>query len=346
MDKPADLKLIARYLSGECTQKEREVIEARMRFDPELQHIVHLMSEVWNVPESDSDEVDLETLWQEVALRAGILRAVEKRQLHKKTWRLSRWTFQQRPIRALRYVAIIALAVFIPYLIFRTFGFPWASWNREMNVVTVDTGKRFTVTLEDGSRVTLDAGSRLAYPKEFETEVREVVLEGEGFFEIAPDTERPFIVRAYNARVRVLGTQFNIRAWESSQGIVVSVTEGKVFLESSADVSNEGVVLTQGQMSILKDDGIPSEPVDVDAEKYLGWMHNEIVFQDTPLGDVLRQLERWYGLHFILSDPCLADERVSVHIRKTSVDDILELVSALSGRPFIRQGQTVRFLDE
>jgi transmembrane sensor len=343
MGKPVDLKLVARYMSGECTQEERDVIEARMPYDSQLQHLVDLMREVWNVPEADSDEVDLKVLWQEVALRAGILRAVEKRQLHKKTWRLSQWTFRQHPVQALRYVAIIILAVFIPYLIFRTFGFPWASWNREVNVITVDTGKRFTVTLEDGSRVTLDAGSRLAYPKEFETEVREVILEGEGFFEIAPDTERPFTVHAYNARVRVLGTKFNIRAWESSQGIVVSVTEGKVFLESSVDVSNAGVVLTQGQMSILKDNGIPSEPVDVDAEEYLGWMHNEIVFHDAPLGEVLRQLERWYGLHFLLSDPSLADERVSVHIRQTSVDDILELVSALSGCPFIRQGQTVRF---
>ena len=346
MDKPADQTLIARYLSGECTLEEQEIIEARMRIDPELRHLVDLMREVWNVPEAPSDDVNLRSLWQNVAVRARILRVVEKQQGRSKSWRLSRWAFQQHPVRILRYAAIITLAVFIPYLIFRAAGFPWEWGNRGMQVVAVEPGKRFTIDLEDGSRVTLDAGSRLAYPKSFKTEEREVILEGEGYFEIAPNVERPFIVSARNARIRVLGTKFNIRAWESSQGVVVSVTEGKVMLGSSADVSDTGVILTQGQMSILHENGIPSEPVDAEVKKNLGWMHNEIVFRDAPLGEILRQLERWYGLRFQLADPTVASDRVSVHIRQTSVDDILELVSALIGRQFIRQGQTVRFLNE
>ena len=104
------------------------------------------------------------------------------------------------------------------------------AWNHQTS--TAPTGKILKIRLEDGSEILLNAGSTVAYPQQFTTAIREVYLEGEAFFEIAPDAARPFIVKTKEMDVRVLGTSFNVRAHPDMDQAKVTVASGKVSVES------------------------------------------------------------------------------------------------------------------
>ena len=146
---------------------------------------------------------------------------------------------------------------------------------------------------------------------------------------MASDAERPFRVHLDQAVVEVLGTRFNVRAWETEQRVTVAVAEGKVAFLSERE--KNAVEIETGQMSTLPENGPPSEPRPADIDRHLGWMRQETFFDDAPLRDVLFQLERWYGVQFTLEDTSLAAERLTVHIKAESLESVLELISALTG---------------
>lgn len=349
MNEPTDWSLLARYLSGECSDEEKTELEAWITSDPENKRLVQFMKLVWNNPEARTQESDVKALWDEVAKKAGITAKPELKKISESTRfvpRTRKWPSQLHAdsYRILRYAAAFFIVVTLGYLLSkRSTFFPWGQPAAELETFTVERGSRDTITLSDGTRIVLDAGSNLRYPERFKEGTREIFLNGEGYFEVTSDADRPFIVHANHAVIRVLGTKFNVRAWQPDQRVTVAVAEGRVSLRAEEGDALEKVVISKGQMSILPENGNPSEPIPVDVEKYLGWMHNEIVFEDAPLHEILFQLERWYDLQFVLADSAIAGEHVTVHIQKKSVDDILELISALSGLNYERQGRTIRF---
>ena len=194
--------------------------------------------------------------------------------------------------------------------------------------------------------MTLDAGSFFSYPQRFEGDAREVFLKGEGYFEVTHKVHRPFIVHADDAIIQVLGTKFNVRAWPQAKKVKVAVAEGKVSLGSEVDSDEGAVVIEKGQLSVLTAKGKPSQPVGVNIDDHLAWMNDEMIFEDAPLHDVLYQLERWYDLQFVLADSSIAAEHINVHIHKKSIDDILELISALTDLRHQREGSIIRLWSE
>lgn len=347
MSLSTDWILLARYLSEECTDEEKEKVEGWILTDSENKQLVELMKTVWNTQEATRQESDVKKLWKDVAERAGIQpssQGVEPRIRSNLISRVIKWPFQARPAfaRLLCYAAILMIAVSLPYFFLRIL--PLIRESSELKVVHVKNTKRVRLTLADGSRVVLDAGSSLRYPEKLKEDTREVYLQGEGYFEVTYSEERPFIVKTDEAEICVLGTKFNVRAWESDKRVKVVVAEGRVSLRPEEGDVGDAVVILEGQLSTLAENGRPSEPRPVDVKKHLSWMQNEMVFEDTPLHEILFQLERWYDLRFVLSDTSVANEHITAHIRKTSVDDILELISALSGLDYERRGRTVRFL--
>lgn len=345
MKKPTDWKLLARYLSGECTDEEKESIQRWLLLNPENQEWMDSMKTVWHAPEAIHKPSDIKKLWESVAEQAGIRSKPQEKKLKQTSHLLSRiirWPTRPRPVfaRIACYAAAFILIVSLPYFIFKAL--PRMSRPEELQVVQVENTKQVWLTLEDGSRIILDAGSIFRHPEKFRESTRDVYLDGEAYFEVARHPGKPFIVHAGEAVIRVLGTKFNVSAWGVNRKVTVAVAEGSVSLNSGDNAPSESVVLMKGQSSTLTQNGI-TQPVSSNIEEHIGWMHNEVIFHDAPLKEVLHSLERWYDLRFILPDSSSAEEHVTVHIQKTSVDDIIELIAALSGLQFDRQGKTVRF---
>jgi len=237
---------------------------------------------------------------------------------------------------------LLFLAVVVPYLIWRfTDNAPPVDIVLELNTVHVAKGQQEILDLADGTRVVLDSGSSLQSPEEFLGEAREVYLSGEGYFEVAAADRRPFLIHANGARVRVLGTRFNVRAWQNSKKVEVVVSQGRVSLSSDQESAADTVVITEGQGSTLWEGQAPTLPETVDVEKFLGWLDREADFQDAPLFEILFLLERWYDIQFVLGDGAIAAERLTVHIDNRPLDEILELIAALTDQEVERKGNLV-----
>ncbi len=344
MNKPTDWSLIARHLSGECSPAETDRVEAWMTSAPENQRLMELMKVAWDVPESQAESSDVKVLWNAVAQKAGIAAIPQEVKVRARPARVIEWPFGIRlaPRLAYAWAAVLLLCmVSIAYLLSK--GMNTSPWSHGLKRIMVERGERTSLTLSDGTRIVLDAGSTLEYPRRFTGDEREVFLNGEGYFDVPPQMDRPFVIHANHATVRVLGTKFNVRAWQPDRRVTVAVAEGDVSLRPAQGTVRQEVVISKGQSSILEEYGQPSQPIPVDVEKHLAWMDNEVAFEDAPLREILYQLERWYDLRFVLDDPAIGDEHLTIHIQETSIDDILELIAVLTGLDFSRTGQTVHF---
>jgi ferric-dicitrate binding protein FerR (iron transport regulator) len=347
MSDTADWKLIARYLSKQCSSEEKEKVEYWVNSDPENKRLMKFMKVVWDTPEILPQESDVKSLWEQTARKAGIdLKSID---LKKERSPLPDSAAPKIPFftlfrkyRSLRYATILMLIILIPYFIWKaTRIFSPEQQAFELKEISVDQKKQADIALSDGTRITLDAGSLFQYPPEFKGKAREVFLTGEGYFNVTPDEKKPFIVHANNAVIKVIGTRFNVRAWQHNKRVRVAVAEGKVSLRSEKAADEEAVVISEGQLSTLPEEGRPSEPGNVDVKKHLGWINREVFFEDTPLHEILYQLERWYDLRFILEDDSIASDRLTVHIQNKPIEDILELITTLTKQKYEHMDRSV-----
>lgn len=324
-DKHQDV-LIARYLSGEATPEEIKQIQDLLQKDDSFRQSLQAMTEVWQVQENISIPVDAHEAWQN--LKAHINLQEQKQKRPNRAFRPS-FRLPLFPGKRLVQWAMGLLLICASYFTYQHIQSNTGTLMEPYQTVTVDYGRRLDLTLADGSHVVLDAGSELRYPTE-PGACRDVYLKGEAFFEVTHDAHRPFRVFAQHAAVRVLGTKFNVRAWSENPTVAVTVSEGTVTLCSKDMVNAQTVVIPKGYSSSLADKGLPTTPTPTEAESSLNWMHNEIKFKDASVREVLAQLERWYDLKFNVVDPSILEQRITVHIRMTRIEDILELVSILT----------------
>ncbi len=195
--------------------------------------------------------------------------------------------------------------------------------------LTAPTGERLAATLPDGSTVELNSGARLSYIRTFGWRTRTVRLTGEAFFDVAHDTQKPFIVKTFNADVTVLGTRFNVRAWPSdpTRETTVVLEEGQVQL-TTARAPEQAVVLEPGQMSRVTGDDAPSTPAPVSVEQMLIWREGGFFFSDHPVAVILAEAERRFGIAIQIPDT-LAQQRQVLFLRQPeNLDTVLEILCA------------------
>lgn len=197
--------------------------------------------------------------------------------------------------------------------------------------------------LPDGSTVWLNRNSRLTFDGEFGDRSRTVLLEGEGYFDVAKDHSRPFVVQAKNLSVKVFGTRFTVTSYPD-RAESVCLEEGSVC----ADLPGEGqVMLSPGQMLVLTEDGGLDSIERVNAWDHTCWIDSRLVFRDMPLSDIALALEHWFGLRITFSD---AEEAEDILLSMTvkpgdSPDDILPLVATLSHARYSRPADgTVHYI--
>ena len=168
----------------------------------------------------------------------------------------------------------------------------------DLNQLSVPYGTHADVTLSDGTRIFVNAGSKLIYPREFGDGRREVLLEGEAYLEVAPDVERPFIVKAKGMDVRVLGTRFDVQAYEDAEDVAVILAQGSV--EVDMKLTGERVLLRPDEKFTKDADGMRVDKVD--ADEYISWTDNRLIVKGKPLDEIARQLERYYGCRIRLDE--------------------------------------------
>ena len=170
------------------------------------------------------------------------------------------------------------------------------------NKLEVPRGGECMIKLDDGTKVWVNAETKLKYPVVFVGDRREVVLEGEAFVDVAKN-EKPFIVKTSFGDVRVLGTAFGISAYASEPESYTTLVRGKVSVEREG--IKPVVILPGEQVVTFKDGKMIKQEVDV--EEFVGWKDGIYVFKEKSLGEIMKTLERWYNISVDFQDKSLVD---------------------------------------
>ena len=188
-------------------------------------------------------------------------------------------------------------------------------------------GELTTITLKDGTRVTLNGRSTLAFPETF-ADTRAVRLRGEAFFEVSHDAARPFIVEAGELKTTVLGTKFNVCAPGENTDASVALVEGRV--EVAPLRPREGIAaktLHPGEQLIWKAGAGAASVSTFDAESATGWLRGVLAFHDERLSSVAGKLTRRFGADFDFAEPRLAEKRISARFERESLPEILDALA-------------------
>lgn len=202
------------------------------------------------------------------------------------------------------------------------------AWNEK----STKMGEKFIVTLMDGTNITLNADSKLKYPLKFGEESREVYLEGEAFFEVAHDSTKRFIVHAGELATTVLGTKFNINAFQNEKDITVSLLEGSVKVSANDLTSNKGdIILSPAQQLVYDKNNETSKVKTFEEQTATGWKDNILVFDNEPLEKVLIKLQRTFGVQFELADKSYKGKKIKGNFKNESFWTVAEVIKKATG---------------
>jgi len=238
-------------------------------------------------------------------------------------------------VRLLRRILIaysrVAAILIIPMLL--AFGILYPKFFRYQNQkevfveVTSPAGSRTSLNLPDGSTVWLNGESHIRYPVVF-NQNRVVEIGGEAFFKVKSDKENPFLVEAKGIQIKATGTEFNVSAYKDDDEISVILKEGKVAV-MDANHSILKVMESGNRLSYFEKSSSVQYSA-INAEDYTLWINGKLIFNHSPMKEVVSRLERWYGVNIEIMD----QELLQLHFKATfideSIDEALKLLQSTS----------------
>lgn len=247
--------------------------------------------------------------------------------------------YRYRPARVAASIVLLLSAFAFFYYMFNIIGIPDSASSFEDMEVT-PKGKRSLISLRDGTKVWLNADSRLKYSGFTDHPTREVFLEGEAFFDVAEE-ERPFIVNTSDIAIKVLGTSFNVKSYPDDQKIETTLVIGKVSIESKDDqpkqvslLPYQKAVFEKGSRKIILEN-------QVDVEPYTSWKNGALMFDDQPFSEIIFNLERWYNVAIHIDDKSSLACRFSAKINNKTLKEVMELFKSSDGIHYRIDGDQV-----
>jgi ferric-dicitrate binding protein FerR (iron transport regulator) len=194
--------------------------------------------------------------------------------------------------------------------------------------MVVPFGNKSQLTLEDGTRVWLNAGSRMAFPTKFTGKKREIFLEGEGYFEVAHNQKLPFYVNTGEIVIKVLGTKFDVSAYESDKLIETVLVEGRVAIsERSAMtfIKKESILNPNQKASYDRHEHSIAIKAEPNVNNVIAWTEGVFKFHRQSISEVLNKLERYYKVQFVINSGFPAEDLISGDLYlKDSIEEIMK----------------------
>jgi transmembrane sensor len=324
-----------RYVAGDAHPEEIERVRRWLGADPSRQQVVDDIRRFYDIGGRRPPMRTADDAWRAAAQAMRPARPVAP-QLTPRRW--------NAPLSAAAAVVLVALGVAVAPRIQRTLerGHSQVAVSpAPARVFATQRGQRAEIRLTDGTLVTLAAESRLTIPAAFDSLDRAVVLEGQGYFDVASDTARPFVVRTHTAVVRDLGTRFNVRAFANESKVRVVVTQGKVELGHILSFADSARALVAGDLGMVDENGTVAVSKGVDTTHFVSWTRGVLAFDRTPVPEALADFARWYDLEVHLSDPSLKKLTLTVSLRNRSLAEALDVVALLLHADVARNGRVV-----
>ena len=226
---------------------------------------------------------------------------------------------------AFRIAAAIIVAALLTFSGYEAFFKPSGG---EMVEITAASQILKTVILPDGTLVSLNSNTKLSYPQTFSGKTREVSFEGEAFFEVKPDKNKPFIIQAGQAQIKVLGTSFNVSAYPQTEQVEVVVETGRVQVseQTTKTAKTNELILTPGDKGTLVYSSHSLHKTTNQNPNYLAWKTRILTFKATSLTEVIGELKKVYKVNIRLADQELGGLLLTAQFNDYSLDFILKVI--------------------
>jgi transmembrane sensor len=309
-------KKCARYIANEMSKAERSVFEIELSLDDELLAIFENYKMIWaNYPQS---EIAVPT--------PSFTQIKDKYKKAATTTNRASFLFRKQTVFALALLLVISL------------GFYFTNQTNQgyANHKTAKAGERLTVFLPDSSTVILNSGSDVKFFSDF-AKKREVWLAGEAFFKVRHHNNTPFIVHTAAYDVKVLGTEFNIN--NNANDKTVSLEKGKVNVLLKE--SNDEINLLPGEELIWNSKTKAVTKRNFDVGKISAWKDNILILDDVKLQDAVPKINQFYGVHFIINDNAIANQRIKGAFKDQKIDEFIESLEFISNVTITKNGNNI-----
>ncbi|MFY0598929.1 MAG: DUF4974 domain-containing protein [Cyclobacteriaceae bacterium] len=274
--------LIFKYLNDELSQDEWEELRAWLNKSSSNRTALNKLQAYSSIEKNELEEMR-ELIWNELQLQEDLS--------HNDAAKRNR-------VNLTFFLKVAAVLVLVSMVSFFVYDYNKQSQSEQIGEIAMvhkvaPSGMKKITRLPDNSKVILNSGSTISFPEKFEADSRVVTLSGEAYFEIEHDPTKPFLVKFGGDVVRVLGTSFNIRTYPDDDHTYVSVATGKVSFTSS---TGDHAVLKPEQMVTFNKEEKKMTIGLVDRTQSFGWKNKIIYFKNRPFQEIVKELERWYGV--------------------------------------------------
>ena len=300
------IELFQNYLSKTATDLEKRELNLWIASNSELQEWLEMqLRESENV----MDEA------QQIRILENIHRKIDKQ--NQKKFAFPSW---------LKNAAAIALVLITTGSIFYAIRSNKSEPTYYSSVEAM-RGQKSNITLPDGTKVILNSESTLKYNTDFNQKSREIALDGEAFFEVAKNTNLPFVVQVGNLSIKAVGTAFNVRAYSNENIVSTTLTEGKVSVKTPYETMD---LIPNERMEFSRDEKKLEKIQLENAKLSLGWLNDQLSFENTTLAVVASNLSRIYNVEIELSSESIKQQRFTGIISNNSLQSVLRILSLTS----------------
>ncbi|MEM9389362.1 MAG: FecR domain-containing protein [Bacteroidota bacterium] len=314
---PISPDLLKKYLDNQCTPEERKKVEEYLALEKNATS---------DLPDELAEEMKV-NFWTNISSEIENKHTTRVIPLHK---------------RIMRYAAVAVILFAIGFFTYRTASNKFFEDSVEVSValktITTQRGEKRTVTLPDGSTVRMNYETEIQAPEQFEGDERVVYLRGHAHFDVARDTERPFIIYTEDSKTEVLGTSFDINTKREGETEII-VTSGTVAF-SEKDENENHVVLEVNDRAVLNADKRMATSK-VDALKLTSWRDNRLIFEDNTLEDIIHILEPWYNIEISVKDPIILKTDYNLDMENPSLERLMEELSFLGDFEYSIEGKKI-----
>lgn len=326
--------LIAEFLSSDIDEQKQKELLQWLRMSADNRRYFSHLRDLWLTAESRSKDgrYDADRAFDTFRSRVDGLQ---------NTANIDGVKQHSTAIKILRYAAVLLAFFIVGYIAYRQGGSDVRSNYRDIEV-EAPIGSISKVTLPDGSKVILNAGSHLSYSQGFGVDNRDVQFRGEGYFEVKHNEHTSFRIINGKLNLQVLGTKFNFRCYDDEPNIIVALVKGSVELDNSMK-NGEKTVLKPNECAVFsKADGTMTV-TKVKAEQIKGWTIDKLIFEEEYLINIAKALERSYNVKITIATDSLRRFKFYgiFNSREQSVDDVLQALASTNKIKYVRHGRHI-----
>lgn len=343
--------VIVRYLEREESPEELQAIRQWKAADPEHEEFIAYLEGIWSSDAEVKEEWNADAAWNRFQEEYGEVFQEQKLEnvarLESNAAKTRQKSYFQKSSKRNGYLwwgsVAAAIGLLVVILFFTYQNGPQSTQPLAMKKIVCPNGRHMQLHLGDGSWVTLNGGSKISLPKSFPEHGRHVKLDGEAFFRVVHNAENPFIVETRFAKIKDIGTRFDVKAYPGDSTTTVAVVEGKVSFHSKNASGGSGTLITGLHKGVLRQNSIRLSAIK-DTSAYVGWTRGNLVFNNDSFAKVAAKLERWYDINVKAGNIKMLKQKFTGKFTASQpIDEVLDAIALTLNMTYSRHDSTIIF---